>query len=1810
MSGKSDRKNDYLEQNQPKGVVGASESKKQKRKKVVILTCIIVVVLAGIGIGCVYLFNAGLGIFSASSPVTVTFDSTGGSEVESQTLQKDSKLTEVDSPSRSGHVFAGWYYEEAPVNAYDEDDVFSKDTTLYAAWYKPDMEVDKAEYISDCDSDISFVVQSEATLTVDNLADFINFSCVDFEDGTTLSVEQQAEGYRLYSEAGFTPGYTYSIEILDTNTVSFVQAGEKDVSSLGITSYNFTIYRENEDRVVLKTDPKLLSSSNVSEFEAIGEVADGETGNAKDDGKTIYRAALVSDEGDYEVGDIVSLGSGDADASENQYYKVYKVTANSSGVYLDLIAPNMEEIYSEYEVYYSGDAVYFEEDSDETEELSRTLQSLLKKSKGYDYLCTIVARSIKASPTLQNTVRTLDARAQERFNDLSVDALTDLLKNVGCEISFGKTQDLAYNDNGCYGRISFTTGDIGIDLAENITLTINLSISEDITTTVYGWQKLKDGKFYLNNGVYIDNDFSMSFSAVIATDSGTVNITDEIQNLIDSQSDDKTQLIVDSLNSENLFGDDLDYVEILSKQLGEKTITVYEVLTIQFTLDFKVSIGISAGLDLNFSSSELRKIGMCNVDYSSGEMDTTDMSYCNQRLKSEIGFTATLKGQLGIRAGFEAGVNFSMVHLNDYLNFGFSAEIGVYEEISGYLRFQYNYENSSTAGSSSSMSLAGGLKSETGVYVSLNITWNLFGYDDSLAIAEFKFPILTIGSLKFASEFEENTSAVTFNTTSYNLKSNEDTNLLNLKYIDINTGAGGVTIEVKPASSSGDYAFYAAQDQTGKGGKDDLKYVSVDKDTGMVAIADNAPDRLDFTVVVQYTKGCSLFSKDMSLITKYINFTYMKYEVEDSTQRYKATFYMPDGNVLEQKEYYVGQIPVPPAEDTYESLIIYTKYKVSDWSKPWQEDISAIYADTEYHLNCELNYKNISFYGDVYNKTMGKYGYGHIATVQTLCGELPTPPTVTDAEPGWVFDGWSPALRTVQTDYSYTATYKQDPNYCLYHFYVNGNIVSSGFVKIGDTPVAPDMSGYNTEDQEFVGWWPSVGATSSTYQTYNAVFRKYVDVTFEDKDGDVISEQRVLAGTTPKTPKVEDVVEGEEDYYEYQFSHWATEDGTKLGAVYRDSVYYPVYDTKYLEVITTFDADGHTFSDGTSIKKYTGTYAPYNFLYMPKLTYSANGLSYSVDYWQSTEKVNGSYVKLYMSSIHTDYKYNLTFKPVFKAGVSIEYTVRFDGGDQTIYLTGYFGETITADMLTGLKKTPPSSDYVYVVSNYGVALPYKFGTKLDSDGVPIEYFNVVVKFDLIAVDKTYTFDANGGEFSDGETVKTISGSYATDGSFTDEPEKADDALYTYQFVGWAAQKDATSGESYSDFMFLNDTTLYAVYSTTLRNYTVTFNAGAGYFSGGSTTINQTYHYGDTIVPPPAPAQNADAVYRYVFIGWQPSLVYSTTVTGNCTYSATFRAVRVDGTLEETGIVVSDGSSYEDICVNSISGYTYALVGSESVPTLTIAGDGLTFSGISDEVHVIIGTGVTSVTFDGLTLSGAYTGYVLTTESSTNLVTICVSGTCAIGNTGMDAMRFERPVLLSGVGTGAKLSVSGNGSYALYCADDFDVDSMELEIDGAGFALGNDEGAGEEWRFTDSTIRLDAGGTACGTEQSITLDDTSLTVTGNTGISCSGFVVSGASNVDVTASGEDEIAIETDNDLVFADFTGTFSASSTHATYPGIAVIAYRDIMFKEGGTEVSADGYDLGGTVIDTFVSDSFSSFGILMEGTLEPASSVTVTKS
>ena len=89
--------------------------------------------------------EAALEIFSSEGPsepdvdpdvesVTVTFDSRGGSAVESQTLEKGTAAAKPADPYMDGYSFLGWYSSPEDGEEYDFSDPVEEDMTLYAQW--------------------------------------------------------------------------------------------------------------------------------------------------------------------------------------------------------------------------------------------------------------------------------------------------------------------------------------------------------------------------------------------------------------------------------------------------------------------------------------------------------------------------------------------------------------------------------------------------------------------------------------------------------------------------------------------------------------------------------------------------------------------------------------------------------------------------------------------------------------------------------------------------------------------------------------------------------------------------------------------------------------------------------------------------------------------------------------------------------------------------------------------------------------------------------------------------------------------------------------------------------------------------------------------------------------------------------------------------------------------------------------------------------------------------------------------------------------------------------------------------------------------------------------------------------------------------------------------------------------------------------------------------------------------------------------------------------------------------------------------
>ena len=127
--------------------------------------------------------------------------------------------------------------------------------------------------------------------------------------------------------------------------------------------------------------------------------------------------------------------------------------------------------------------------------------------------------------------------------------------------------------------------------------------------------------------------------------------------------------------------------------------------------------------------------------------------------------------------------------------------------------------------------------------------------------------------------------------------------------------------------------------------------------------------------------------------------------------------------------------------------------------------------------------------------------------------------------------------------------------------------------------------------------------------------------------------------------------------------------------------------------------------------------------------------------------------------------------------------------------------------------------------------------------------------------------------------------YGKTPSYAGTPTKATTAQYTYAFEGWHVEPTAAT----EDFDY------YAVYSETLRSYTVRF---LDY--DGTELQSSTYLYGATPGISKVPTRQSTVAYDYAFSGWTPAI---DTVKGPATYTALYDSSKVLYT-----VTFMDGSS--------------------------------------------------------------------------------------------------------------------------------------------------------------------------------------------------------------------------------------------------------------------------------------------------------------
>lgn len=73
-------------------------------------------------------------VVSLTEAYTVTFETNGGSTLDSKLVEINDKLVKPTNPTKDGYVFDGWYIDDLLNESYNFDTPITKDIILYAKW--------------------------------------------------------------------------------------------------------------------------------------------------------------------------------------------------------------------------------------------------------------------------------------------------------------------------------------------------------------------------------------------------------------------------------------------------------------------------------------------------------------------------------------------------------------------------------------------------------------------------------------------------------------------------------------------------------------------------------------------------------------------------------------------------------------------------------------------------------------------------------------------------------------------------------------------------------------------------------------------------------------------------------------------------------------------------------------------------------------------------------------------------------------------------------------------------------------------------------------------------------------------------------------------------------------------------------------------------------------------------------------------------------------------------------------------------------------------------------------------------------------------------------------------------------------------------------------------------------------------------------------------------------------------------------------------------------------------------------------------
>jgi len=168
-----------------------------------------------------------------SQPITIEFDSMGGSEVASITL--DGTTVQLpDAPVKAGYTFAGWFFEEEFIQQLEEDMAIEGSVRVYAKWVPTQYAINFNTGSNPIDA-ITYTIESD-DITLPQPVERENYTFLGWYDAPQGGSQIQNVAKGTYGDINLYAKW-------DPETFSITYYNTKDATNNNMTSYTV----EDED---------------------------------------------------------------------------------------------------------------------------------------------------------------------------------------------------------------------------------------------------------------------------------------------------------------------------------------------------------------------------------------------------------------------------------------------------------------------------------------------------------------------------------------------------------------------------------------------------------------------------------------------------------------------------------------------------------------------------------------------------------------------------------------------------------------------------------------------------------------------------------------------------------------------------------------------------------------------------------------------------------------------------------------------------------------------------------------------------------------------------------------------------------------------------------------------------------------------------------------------------------------------------------------------------------------------------------------------------------------------------------------------------------------------------------------------------------------------------------------------------------------------------------------------------------------------------------------------------------------------------